>query len=76
MDRIARAATSHIQRMEERIAQQTALIVQLRETGESTLDAAKHLVLLRNTLSEMRVQLGALAPTRLMTGPRRGAAAE
>jgi len=73
MDRIAKAAFSHIHRMEERIEQQTALIVQLRETGESTLEAAKHLVLLRNTLQEMRIQLGALAPTRMMSGPTRRA---
>ncbi len=73
MNRIARAAASHIERMEERIAQQAALIVQLRESGKSTLEAAKHLVLLRNTLSEMRIQLGALAPTQMTSGPARRA---
>ena len=73
MDRIGRAAQSHIHRMEERIEHQTALIVQLRESGENTLDAAKHLVLLRNTLAEMRIQLANLAPRRMMSGTRRAA---
>lgn len=71
MDRISRSAVSHIHRMEDRIAQQNALIVHLRESGQSTHDAAKHLILLRNTLAEMRVQLGALAPTRLINSNRR-----
>ena len=67
MDRINRAATTHIQRMEARIEQQNALIVTLRQSGQDTTQATKHLVLLRDTLAEMRVQLGALAPTRMMT---------
>jgi hypothetical protein len=73
MDRINRAAATHIQRMEARIEQQNALIVELRQNGQDTIAATKHLVLLRNTLAEMRVQLCALAPTRMMANPLRRA---
>src|SRR5262249_19547102 len=63
MDGTATAALQHIQLMETRIEQQTALITTLRQSGGDTLEAARRLVLLRNALEEMRIQLGGLLPT-------------
>lgn len=63
MDGSSAAAREHIQLMEARIAQQTALIVELRQSGQDTLDAARRLVLLHHALEEMRFLLSDLTPT-------------
>jgi len=63
MDEPAVAAREHIQVIEARIAQQTALIVELRQTGQDTLEAARRLVLLHHALEEMRILIGELVPT-------------
>lgn len=57
------AARQHIHQMEARIAQQTALIVELRQSGQDTLEAARRLALLHHALEEMRLLIGDLAPT-------------
>jgi hypothetical protein len=57
------AAREHIELMEARIAQQTALIVELRQNGQDTLEAARRLVLLHHALEEMRLLIGELVPT-------------
>ncbi|HEV8390363.1 MAG TPA: hypothetical protein VGQ35_10995 [Dongiaceae bacterium] len=62
MDGSSAAAREHIQQMKARIAQQTALIVELRQTGQDTLEAARRLVLLHHALEEMRFLLGDLTP--------------
>lgn len=63
MDRPTVAAIQHIQIMEKRIEQQNAQLVELKRTGRDTLEAASRLVLLRNALEEMRIQLLGLLPT-------------
>ena len=63
MDRTSAAALKHLQTMETRINQQTALITELRQSGEDTLEAAQRLVLLRNALEDMRLYLGGLLPS-------------
>ena len=63
MDGAPVAAREHIELMEARIAQQTALIVELRQTGQDTLEAARRLVLLHHALEEMRLLIGELVPT-------------
>lgn len=63
MDRPTVAAIQHIQIMEKRIEQQNAQLVELKRTGRDTLAAASRLVLLRNALEEMRIQLLGLLPT-------------
>ena len=57
------AALQHIRQMEVRIAQQTAHIVELRQSGLDTLEAARRLALLHHALEEMRILMGDLAPT-------------
>jgi hypothetical protein len=66
MDGTATAALEHIQLMEARIAQQTAQIVELQQTGQDTLEAARRLVLLHRALDEMRLMMGHLLPTEIM----------
>jgi len=63
MDGSTAAALRHIQLMEKRIEQQSALIVELKRSGKDTIEAASRLVLLRNALEEMRIQLLGLLPT-------------
>jgi len=60
MEESSTAALQHLRLMEARIAQQTALIVELRQSGEDTREAAHRLMLLRNALEDMRLQLGGL----------------
>ena len=57
------AALQHIRQMEVRIAQQTAHIVELRQSGLDTLEAARRLALLHHALEEMRLLIGNLVPT-------------
>ena len=59
----AAAASQHIRQMEARIAQQTALIVELRQSGQDTLEAVRRLALLHHALEEMRLLIGNLVPT-------------
>jgi hypothetical protein len=66
MDGTSTAALEHIQLMEARIAQQTALILELRQTGQDTLEAERRLLLLHRALDEMRLMLGHLLPTEIM----------
>lgn len=63
MDGTAAAANQHIRQMEARIAQQTALIVELRQAGQDTQDATRKLALLHHALEEMRLLIGGLVPT-------------
>ena len=63
MDQVSIAALEHVRLMQARVEQQTALIVQLRTSGEDTLEAARKLVLLHRALEEMRMQLGEMLPT-------------
>jgi hypothetical protein len=63
MDVTTGAAIQHIRRMEERIAQQNAVIVELVRAGEDTIEASNRLGLLRRALEEMRLQLLGLLPT-------------
>lgn len=63
MDFTMGAALQHIRRMEERIEQQNAVIVELVRAGEDTIEAANRLGLLRRALEEMRIQLLGLLPT-------------
>ena len=63
MDGTTGAALQHIRRMEKRIEQQNAVIVELTQEGKDTLEAANRLVLLRRALEEMRIQLYGLLPT-------------
>jgi hypothetical protein len=64
MDRSTVAALRHIQQMEKRISQQSTLVSELRRSGKDTGEAASRLVLLRNALEEMRIQLLGLLPTK------------
>ena len=57
------AALQHIRQMEARIAQQTAHIVELRQSGQDTLEAVRRLALLHHALEEMRLLIGNLVPT-------------
>ena len=63
MDRTSTAAREHIDLMQARIARQTALIVELRQSGQDTLEAARRLALLHHALEEMRLLIGNLVPT-------------
>lgn len=63
MDGTSSAARDHIDLMRARIAQQTALIVELRQAGQDTLEAARKLALLHHALEEMRILMGDLATT-------------
>ncbi len=63
MDQPTVAAFRHIQRMEQRIERQSALIAELRRSGKDTVEAVNRLTLLRNALDEMRIQLLSLLPT-------------
>lgn len=63
MDGTSSAASEHIDLMRARIAQQTALIVELRQAGQDTLEAARKLALLHHALEEMRILMGDLATT-------------
>lgn len=63
MDGSTAAAVRHIRNMEKRIEQQNALIVELRQEGKDTGEAAGRLALLRNALEEMRIRLLGLLPT-------------
>ena len=65
MDGTSTAALEHIRLMEARIARQTALIVELRESGQDTLEAARRLALLHRALEEMRLLIGGLLPTEI-----------
>ena len=62
MNSIAEAARNHIRKMEARIEQQTALIVKLKADGGDVAEPTRTLVLLRNALEEMRLQLARLMP--------------
>lgn len=53
----------HIRLMESRVEQQIALIEQLSQSGQDTLEALSRLNLLQRALHEMRIQLGHLSPT-------------
>ena len=57
------AAYQHIRQMESRIARQTAHIVELQQSGQDTLEAARRLALLHHALEEMRLLIGNLVPT-------------
>lgn len=63
MDGTSMAAREHLDVMQARIAQQTALIVELRQAGQDTLEATRRLALLHHALEEMRFLLGDMAPT-------------
>lgn len=63
MDGTTTAARQHIDLMQARIAQQTAIIVELRQSGEDTLEATRRLALLHHALEEMRILLGDMVPT-------------
>lgn len=63
MTETSAAARQHIRQMEARIAQQTALIVELRQSGQDTLEAARRLALLHHALGEMRLLIDGLVPT-------------
>lgn len=63
MDGTSTAARKHIDLMQARIAQQTAIIVELRQSGEDTLEATRRLALLHHALEEMRILLGDIGPT-------------
>jgi len=62
-DGTSTAAREHIDLMRARIAQQTALIVELRQSGQDTLEAARRLALLHHALEEMQLLMSDLAPT-------------
>ena len=63
MDGTATAAREHIDLMRMRIARQTALIVELRQSGQDTLEATRRLALLQHALEEMRILMGDMVPT-------------
>ena len=63
MDGTSTAAREHIELMRTRIAQQTALIVELRQSGQDTREATRKLALLHHALEEMRILMGDLVPT-------------
>jgi hypothetical protein len=63
MDGTSTAAREHIELMRTRIAQQTALIVELRQAGQDTLEATRRLALLHHALQEMQILMGELVPT-------------
>ena len=63
MDGTSTAAREHIDLMRARIARQTALIVELRQSGQDTLEATRRLALLHHALEEMRILMGELVPT-------------
>ena len=63
MDGTSSAARDHIDLMQARVAQQTALIVELRQAGQDTLEATRRLALLHHALEEMRILMGDLVPT-------------
>jgi hypothetical protein len=63
MDGTSTAAREHIDLMRARIARQTALIVELRQTGQDTMEATRRLALLHHALEEMRILMGGLVPT-------------
>ena len=63
MDGTATAAREHIDLMRARIARQTALIVELRQSGQDTLEATRRLALLQHALEEMRILMGDMVPT-------------
>lgn len=63
MDGTTTAARQHIDLMQARIAQQTAIIVELRQSGQDTLEATRRLALLHHALEEMRILLGDMVPT-------------
>jgi hypothetical protein len=67
MDGTSTAAREHIDLMQARIAQQTAIIVELRQAGQDTLEAARRLALLHHALEEMRILLGDIAPIEART---------
>lgn len=69
MDGTSAAAREHIDLMQARIAQQTAVIVELRQSGQDTLEAARRLALLHHALEEMRILLGDIAPLQARTRP-------
>ena len=63
MDGATAGAVRHIRTMEKRIEQQSTLIAELQKAGKDTNEAVGRLVLLRNALEEMRIQLLGLLPT-------------
>ncbi|HJT12346.1 MAG TPA: hypothetical protein VJ790_06995 [Dongiaceae bacterium] len=63
MDGTATAAREHIDLMRARIARQTALIVELQQSGQDTLEATRRLALLQHALEEMRILMGDMVPT-------------
>ena len=70
MDGTSAAARRHIHQMEARIAQQAALIVDLRQSGQDTLEATRRLALLHHALAEMRTMIAGLLPTEARIGLR------
>lgn len=73
MDGTSAAAREHIDLMQARIAQQTAIIVELRQSGQDTLEATRRLALLHHALEEMRILLGDIAPMEARTRLRKEA---
>ena len=63
MDGTATAAREHIDLMRTRIARQTTLIAELRQSGQDTLEATRRLALLQHALEEMRILMGDMVPT-------------
>jgi uncharacterized membrane protein YccC len=57
------AAREHVRLMEDRIAQQSRVVEELRKSGEDDTEAIRRLELLKSVLTEMRLQLGQLAET-------------
>ena len=60
MDQPTVAAFRHIQRMEQRIERQSALIAELRRSGKDTVEAVNRLTLLR--LAQISVVITLSAP--------------
>ena len=58
-------AFEHVRLMEVRIANQTAAIERLRQSGQDFSEAARRLALLERVLEEMRIQLGQLSPSEM-----------
>jgi hypothetical protein len=62
MNSIARAARTHMLKMEARIEQQAALIVKLKADGRDVAEPTRTLALLRKALEDIQFQLGRLMP--------------
>jgi hypothetical protein len=55
----------HIRVMEARVEQQTAMIDELRRSGQDTSTALNRLNLLQRALAEIRIHLGSLSLTEM-----------